>query len=373
MKNLAELKAGQRIVHYDLLRGFFILLALYQHYTGYFNYWMVDYFRESGTTLENYYASFYAYKGVRLPMDDIAAWFSVVFIPWVSQVYLTLAAFNLARRSPKDFPQVFASKVKVYGVLFAIFFFENFLVATSFGHALSFYPIMAWMVILSIIAVGYRLLGVAGVWLLLALSLVRFIAPETWLFSDAFEQFVQYWVHPGFEYDARLEYFFTSGCMGFLLGYLFYHCKTFSWTFPALVGFGVLSMILGYTLGPEFTVDRFDVYATEHDLTRNFWGGVYIWGAQLTVMVAFLWTECLGYKVRLPVVSWVGVSSLLVFGLHRLFFIHIGGPLWSWWQSVWLELPPVNSTWHTWVLMAAFLFWCLLIQRGRILSLIERS
>jgi hypothetical protein len=372
LNHLSALRSGERIHHFDVLRGFFILLALYQHYVGYLNYWLVYYFRESGDTLEHYYSTFASYVGVRLPMDTVAMTFGQIFIPWVSQIYLTLAAFNLARKNGDDFNRSLSGKLKIYAVIFGFFWLENFSVAISFGHALSFYPIMAWMVILSIIALCFRFFRIWGVVALLLLSFTRFLMPEIHL-ADQGVSFLQYWIHPDVEYEARLEYFLASGCLGFLLGHFFYHGKNIQRYFK--VGFvGSVFLIFPWIIfGTPYHIERLDIFATEHDLAKNVLGTLYILGIQSLVLLGFLYVECRGKIYKVPVVTWVGVSSLLVFGFHRLFFVHIAGPWWAYLRSVWFELPPVNSTIHIWFIMAVYLGLCLVIQRVGLLRLMDRA
>lgn len=372
LDKLQTLRAGARITHFDLLRGFFVLLALYQHYGGYFNYWMVYYFRESAETIALYYSSFADYQGVRLPMDTISHHFATFFIPWVSQVYLTLAAFNLARYKGDDFNKRFPMKLKIYGVLFIFFFLENFTVAINLGNALSFYPIMAWMVILSAIAVVFRYLGPIGVALLGLLTFTRFLMPEVYL-SDQFASFAQYWVHPDFEYEARLEYYSASGCMGFLLGYCFYHRPDIRLIFKLSFVLGVLLMIPWIIWGEPYIVQRLDVYAGEHDLAKDFLGTLYILGTQMLFLMSFLWLEARGVFIKIPLISWVGFYSLFVFGFHRIFFIHIAGPLWAYVLGVWLELPPRNSTLDIWIIIFCYLALCWATLKIRFLRMMDRD
>ncbi len=365
------LRSGDRIHHFDLLRGFFILLALYQHYTGYFNHWFVSYFKESGEALSLYYESFVPFIGVRLPMDQCSYIFSLIFIPWVSQIYLTLASFNLAKRTGLDFQQKLPAKLKVFALLFGFFLIENLIVAPDFGQGLSFYPIMAWMIILSMIGVLFRFGGIKMIWLLFALSFLRFPIPFT--YADTLSHFLQSWIHPSFEYDARIEYYLSSGCLGFLMGHYYYH-HNFGKRFhlPGII-LGLVLIALWFAFGDAYTVTRLDIYETEHDLTLSFLGLLYLIGVQLVVMLGFLKLEEMGFVIKCKPVSWVGVHSLLVFCFHRIYFIFIAGPIWSFYTSVIMEREPYNSTIDIWMIMFFYLVGIAIIYKTKILELIARS
>jgi hypothetical protein len=89
---------SSRIVNLDFLRGLFIILALDQHFTYYINVWYVDYFRDA-MALTSTYAVHFPMIGKTVPTDSINHWLAIVFTPWVSQIYLTMAAFNLAKKN----------------------------------------------------------------------------------------------------------------------------------------------------------------------------------------------------------------------------------------------------------------------------------
>jgi hypothetical protein len=181
---------GARIVNLDFLRGFFIILALYQHFSYYINVWYVDYFRDA-IALTTTYSVHFPMIGKKVLIGNIEYWFALIFTPWVSQIYLTMSAFNLAKRTQEEFSENLFFKLKIFSLIFIFFVFENFIVAPNFGQAISFYPIMLWMVVLSLLAIIYRYSGINGIFVLSAITLIRFIIPIDYLsdfLKNSFEQ-----------------------------------------------------------------------------------------------------------------------------------------------------------------------------------------
>lgn len=315
-----------RLTNLDFLRGIFIILALDQHFTYYINMWYVDYFRDA-MALTSTYSVHFPMIGKQVSSDFFNHLLAVVFTPWVSQIYLTMAAFNLARKDHITFGQELGSKSKVFGLIFLYFVLENFIVAPNTGQAISFYPIMLWMVILGFISVIYKFLGIRGVLVFTLLAMLRFIIPVE-MISDFFESVVQTKIHPGFEYDARFEYFVLSGCLGFIMGYVHYHMplqkhkKDFMF-----MGLGAFLVLIYVLVGDAFTVPYDDFFITEHDLARTFSGTAYIIGVQAILISAFLWMEKRGIKFNVPLVNWVGIYSLMIFALHRILFVRLIAPV----------------------------------------------
>lgn len=323
INNNGELSS--RIVNLDFLRGLFIILALAQHFTYYINMWYVDYFKDT-MALTSTYAVHFSMIGKQVSTDSINHWLAVTFTPWVSQVYLTMAAFNLAKKGQSVFIEEMSGKFKVFGLIFLYFVLENFIVAPNFGQAISFYPIMLWMLILVILSLAYRYLGIKGVLVFTTFALLRFVIPIEFI-SDGFESLIRTRIHPGFEYDARFEYFVLSGCLGFIMGYVHYHLPNYKHNKDLLFGLLGLCLIGIYLLiGDKFLVPVDDVFSTEHDLARTFSGTSYVLGVQAVLISSFLWFERKGIKFNVPVLNWVGIYSLLIFALHRILFVKFIAP-----------------------------------------------
>ena len=325
-KTNSEKTSSNRIVNLDFLRGLFVILALDQHFTYYINMWYVEYFRDS-IALSSTYKIHFPMIGHQVATDSFNHILGVIFIPWVSQVYLTLASFNLAKRSPEAFRSQLNQKLKIFGLIFIYFLMENFIVAPNFGQAISFYPIMLWMIVMSIMGIVYSLLGIWGIIALTLISLLRWLVPIEF-FSNLFQDIVVQTVHPGFEYDARIDYFFTSGCLGFLMGYVHYHkpyLKKVKDLYFILLGAVLVFFYLIY--GDAIVIDPANAFAHEHDLAQTFSGTLYILGIQAIVISSFLWLEKKSINFNVPIISWVGANSILVFAFHRIFFVRMLGPV----------------------------------------------
>lgn len=340
--------ATSRIVNLDFLRGFFVCLALLQHVTYYFNVWYKYYFNMREATLE-IYALHAPLLGTSLEMDDFVYVLALIFTPWVTQIYLAMAAFNLATREGADFASVFPNKLRIYILLLLFFTIENFVVAPDFGEAISFYPLQAWMVILALLAVTYRYLGIRGILVLFALSILDLATPDTGL-ADTLEFIVQQEIHLSYEYNARLGYFLTSGCMGLLLGYV--HFQKPEWAARKdLVVFviGFILLLIWMVVGDEYHVNRFEIYETENLMVKTFANSLYVFGIELMVLGAFLYMERCGLRFGTGAMKflrpfvWIGVHSLMVFALHRVIFVHLIMPFHVFISSVLGEPLFINS------------------------------
>jgi fucose 4-O-acetylase-like acetyltransferase len=85
-----------------------------------------------------------------------------------------------------------------------------------------------------------------------------------------------------------------------------------------------LGLVMIYVLiGDPFHVYHEDVFQTEHDLARTFSGTAYVLGMQAMVISCFLWLEKKKIYLNIPIITWVGVNSLLIFALHRILFIKV--------------------------------------------------
>lgn len=319
-------ESRSRLVNLDFLRGLFIILALDQHFTYYINMWYVDYFRDTMALIPNYTVHF-PMIGKQVSSDFFNHLLAIVFTPWVSQIYLTMAAFNLAKKDQVTFGIEMLSKFKVFGLILLYFVLENFIVAPNTGQAISFYPIMLWMVILGLISVIYKYVGIRGVLVVTLLAMLRFVIPVEYI-SDFFEEVIQNRIHPGFEYDARFEYFILSGCLGFIMGYVHYHLPLYKHKKDFLfAGLGAFLVLIYVAIGDTFVVPLNDFFSTEHDLARTFSGTAYIIGIQAIIVSAFLWLERKNIKFNVPLINWVGTYSLMIFALHRILFVKFIAPV----------------------------------------------
>lgn len=325
MKQNEIKESSSRIVNLDFLRGIFIILAANQHFAYYINMWYVDYFRDA-IALVSTYKVHLPMIGQQVPIDYVNYLIAIIFTPWLSQMYLAMAAFNLAKRTPEAFAEVLPAKLRLFGLIYIFFVMENLIVAPNFGQGISIYPIMLWMILLGTISILYRHFGIGGIIGLSIIACLRFVIPMEFI-SGFFQDFMIQNIHPGFEYDARLEYFIHSACLGFIMGYVHYHRRSIAYKKDLYFVFVGAILVGVYALfGDAFTIDRSDILNTEHDLARTFTGTAYILGVQTIVLSTFLWLERANIKIKLPLIDWVGKNSLYVFSLHRILFVRMIAP-----------------------------------------------
>ena len=90
---------------------------------------------------------------------------------------------------------------------------------------------------------------------------------------------------------------------------------------------GLVFVSVYWMWGDTFIIDPSNSFAHEHDLAQTFTGTLYILGIQAIMISAFLILEKKNIRLNVPIVSWVGLNSLLVFAFHRIFFVRILAPL----------------------------------------------
>jgi hypothetical protein len=352
MKELKPIDAAydnklDRIHNFDLLRGFFIFLALWQHFSFYLNIWYVSFFRDMAVLNQTYFV----HKnmiGVILPLDKVTYFVAWFFTPWVSQIYLTLAAFNLSRKNENDFKSIYKQKMKIFLFILMFFIFENFLVSPNLGEAISFYPIMAWMYILAGIATLYRYFGIKSIWFLLTLSFTRWFIPELTFLADLVS-FLQTYVHDSYEFDAQIDYFLSSGCIGFLMGYYYHHRNLGLLRELKIMGGGISLIIIWYIFGVPNTMNYLNIFDTEHLMAETFFGSLCILGVQLLLLPAFIVLEKY-YKIslKIPILNYVGIESLSIFALHRILFVFIFVPIMIFIGTI-FNHSLINTFWVAWI------------------------
>jgi hypothetical protein len=183
------------------------------------------------------------------------------------------------------------------------------------------------MIIMSLIAILYRYFGIKSIVVLGIISLFRFFMKESNI-GDEIQLWGQSHIHPSFEYDARLEYFLTSGCVGFLLGFIHYHVIEWK-SFKDYVGIAIGSIlfIIWYIYGEPVVLIHTNAFAREHDWAVSPSGYCLIIGLQVLVISLFLKLEQKNVTFNWPIINWVGMNSILVFALHRVLFVKVIAPI----------------------------------------------
>ncbi len=315
----------ERIGTLDLLRGLCVLFACLQHYGGHLIVWYTSFFRETAFT-DGLYAGHADLIGRSLAADVAGQWVTRLTVPWLSLLYIALAAFNLGLRDQKAFAAAFPDKLKAFGVMFILFTGESLIVSVTTGHGLSFSPLQAWMVILSLIAIVYRYLGVRGVAAMGVLSFARFALPvASW--NAAFEAWVRTWLHPQYRLDAELDLFLPAASLGFVYGWVFHQRPALRRRlYAALAGIAAVGIVIYLASGRSAPANPLNVYEHER-LGNELVPMLGILGVHALTFLLALGLHARGYAGRVPVLSWLGVASLSVFFFHRIVFIHVYMPL----------------------------------------------
>lgn len=355
--------ANSRIQCLDFLRGFFVFLALWQHFGFYINYWYVNYY-QGWSYWGELFEAHVPFVNIQISVDylsHLAAWF---FTPWVSQIYLFLAAFNLAKPSSHKNKN---QKIAVFCGLFLLFTFENFIVAPNIGEALSLYPLQTWMICLILIFIVSDKFQEKGIWFLFFTGLCLSILPADNLINS-FEQMGREYIHTNFEIDARPHYFLSSACLGYLFGRSWWISRLDNWK-QWLVASTIL-ILLWIIFGQEFNVNPSDVFASEHDQAKNIFGLFGIHGIELLIVGTFLFFYRKGFDVRIKFFNWIGRYSLLVFFLHRIIFTKIIMPIRMLVYNVW-EFKIEAHFYEFWFYILIIVFCAWLTRKLRILAYLE--
>ncbi|MCB0358559.1 MAG: hypothetical protein KDD44_02960 [Bdellovibrionales bacterium] len=337
-----------RIDSLDFLRGLYLFLAGMQHFAGYLN-------------------------TAGLQLDWGASMLFWLLTPSGDQVFLALAAFNLAKRSRDDFRSVYLPKVSVYASLFVFFFFEGFFRSFDLGGALTWSALLTWMVILILIASLYRFTGVRGVVALFVLQCGFWLLPfSEW--NAALTVYVRRTLFlPSFFYDAALDLFVGSGCVGFLLGYWYAHCRRpgAKWLF-APFALGLLMQIPFAIAGTFWELSPTWVWLGEYYVAEQFTGIVSIWGIELALIAFALGMGDIGWPLRAPIINWAGRYSLLIFAFHQTFFVRVLLPVRFHFGEL-LGYPPTARLIELATFVLITFFFCWLLLRSGLLLLMQRQ
>ncbi len=293
----------------DLLRGLCIYMMLWQYFAA-----------AQGT-----------FFGVPIDGGLAAAWW--LFTPVVTQLFLALACFNLARHDRASFAARYRGKLVAFAVLFVAFSFELFFVEIedlgqpALQYALEFNAVMCWMLCLALVATVYRFLRPAW-WLVLFVASWLLWALPTAAFGDGFERWVSDLIGLPFAYDVRPELFVSSGLLGLLLGHFYYHRpELHRRLWGPLVALGAALWGVWFVWGEPMVIDRRDLYASEYVVIETFVGALGTWGYEVAVILVALWPLRHGHNYRVPFFTWLGVNSLLVYAAHKLLFGRVYLPL----------------------------------------------
>lgn len=343
---------GRRIHALDFLRGTYIILACGQHY-----------------------AALLSLAGV--PMQGLLLWLFWALTPSGDQVFLALAAFNLARRPRGEFASVWRRKLFAFFVIFCLFVLEGFFRAIEPSQALTWGPMQTWMVVLIILTFLYRFTGWQGIALLFAAQLSYWFIPAPAWYPDLLASLNSNMFFALVQYDSPIELFVGSGCVGFLIGYYYYHGSrprfiarpVFSRLGLVFLA-GAAAMLPFLAYGTYWTVHEPFVWQEEYMVASQFSGILSIWGCiGMIISSALLFEECIA-PVKVAAVNWIGRYSLLIFAFHLIFFVRVVMPVHFYFGPK-LGFPPVNIFSVQCLYVFSMIFLCYLIIKSRVLLMMH--
>ena len=299
------------------MRGTYIFLACLQHFAYYLNQF-----------------------GLPASKSGLAVY--EILTPSGEQLFLSLAAFNLAKRSKEDFKGVYPLKLKNFAIVFLLFFLVSFLSSVEIddlGQSLSWKAMQSWMLILALLATLFRFFGPKAILALFVAQMLFWTLPIE-RYSDSLQMFIAegLWLET-FRYEARIELFIGSGCLGFLIGHLHYHgpgdrqimgiCS--KELFLIATGLCLLCIFLVSDIGWE--VDPKAIWEGEYEVPRHFAGIMGIWGINAALIGCALLAEKILLKrailrqLKIPLIHFCGRYSLFAFAAHEVIFIRVVLPL----------------------------------------------
>ena len=305
---------GERQHTLDILRGLFILLALVEHFGVLGGRWFLE-FQPPGRGYE---------------VDSFTALLGFLFIPWVGHIYIHLAGFNLARRAPEELRKVLGSKLVSFLIVFLLVTAMNCFTFQEIGAKFRFDRLHAWMLALTAIALVYSYLGARGLFALTMASVFFAVTLPIQEFEVALTmKAVARYELAGFVYDGHIELFLATACIGALHGYFVFQLPSNYALLVRRVLFGisaVLSIHYIIFVAPLFEVDRGNLWANQLFLSSDLLSLVSIWGLLIFLTHCCIFLEQFGWGRRVPILSWVGEFSLLIYLIHKPIFVHIIGP-----------------------------------------------
>ncbi|MDB2384754.1 hypothetical protein N9V90_02855, partial [Endozoicomonas sp.] len=306
--------------------------------------------------------------GKQLPMDALSASLTTYLIPWVSQIYLALAAFNLSRKPQTVFSPELKNKLVLFAACYLALLAESMLVAPNFGEAISFYPVMLWMLLLALFSTIYALFGINGMLLLIPLAAISTFLLDNSLFTPA-QTWMQTHVHEDFEIDSHFNQFILSGCLGFVYGWFWHHGQRGKKYINHMVIMTSLYAFLAYLLGGELPmIDRYNIYAHEHDMNSSLINHLGVLGIEFLVLSTVLILHQKQISLKWKPLNWVGVYSLPIFLLHKIIFVHFWGPLLTIITAI-ANSQLTNSFWILVILTVTTLIFIYAIACSRTISL----
>ena len=303
---------SKRFHSMDCLKGIFIFFAMFEHYTYYFNVW------------DQFYTTHPNENAIAMPMSWGLYFMGYTLIPWVSHSFLFIACFNIGR----NFKSSGIPKTNMWPIYFLVATIEGLLISDDWrdilSDAFSLQPLQTWVIVFVMIALVARSFGVKGIVVFLAGYLVLlkpFLVPMGDHIDAYFASFpaIKY-----FEYNPRIEYFLGTACVAFLLGDYLSTVNRQRLVVAIAVGCGII--IPWAFVGSVSQMDWNNSLTYEYAFSRSVVDLMFIWGINIAVLCTALLLESYNLFPKSKILGWCGQSVLIIYLVHRLFFIHVYGP-----------------------------------------------
>ncbi len=328
---------SQRNQAQDLLRGFIVTLACFEHFGVILNEWYRSYFDIddiyslwNNPQIVEIYSIHEKFLGKILPVDQLFLDISVLFIPWLTHLFIALSGFNLARKSPQQVRSSLAPYLKSCIVLGTIFFLEGLIVAPNFGQGIALYPITIWFFILGLASALYSYTGLKGIQISFMVMFLIKIGESFSIYTIPQPDHLLELIHPWAQHSSNPLNYLIDCLWGIILGkYLFSldNVRNKTKFFVLFLFVFSLALIYNFHIKSLFVVDSYSITRFDEALSVHMFGTIFI----LLMCALNLWIV---YEFRnqktcsiFNLFKWIGVNSLGIFLIHRILFIKILAPI----------------------------------------------
>lgn len=266
--------------------------------------------------------------GKSLAVDQLYLNVAIIFIPWLTHLFIALSGFNIARQKPQARKKSLGLKVRYYLLFFFLFLAEQFVVAPNFGHGLALYPITVWFIILPIIYTIYSLGGVKGTLLAyLGILAIQFLNSLD-IINMYFVRDMLALIHPWALNSSDPMSYLGNGLFGILIGHIIFHSHYFSmWRYKIALFLSIAS--IGFLVGciKLFQLDPTLVVRHDELLHNDSIGIFFLYAIVGFVLIMISYSSSNKSPKIFEIFKWVSLNSLGIFLFHRIFFVHLLAPI----------------------------------------------
>ncbi len=312
-----------------------VMLACLEHFSYHLNVWYLYSFDSTHIqslwnqpSLVPLYEFHQKYLGHFLPVDKAFQWVGILFIPWLTHLYIALSGYNLARKTQAETRANLSRSLKIHGFLFCLFMGESLIVSSDFGTALSLFPITIWFAILALSSSIYAWFGVRGVFASLAIIAIHRFASLFHLIQPLSVDPILSAIHPWASHSTEPADYLLDCLFGFWVGWMHFIKKTSNKDKGIMAsGSALATLIVGLFIADLFKINPDAVTANDELLSSQPLGVVFILFIEATVLLLVARLEHWSVPSFFKLFTWVGVNSIGVFFIHRIIFLKIFAPI----------------------------------------------